>query len=544
MGDIPNRLYFGDNLVVLRQYIEDESVDLVYLDPPFKSNATYNVLFEEQSGDRSASQITAFEDTWQWSIETEGVYQDTVRYGPDTLARLLKGLREFLSTSDMMAYLTMMAPRLLELRRVMKPTAGIYLHCDPTASHYLKLVMDAIFGPQHFKNEIIWKRTTTKNDYRQGATNWPRIHDVLLYYAKDAPKTFHQTFAAYDPEYIRKHYPYHDEDGRQFGLYDLTAPGSGSRGHPRYEFMGVTRYWRYNQQKMEDLLRQGRIVQPRLGAVPRYKRFLDEMPGIAIGDTWDDIPPINSQAQERLGYPTQKPEALLERIIETSSEPGDVILDPFCGCGTAIAVAERLRRHWIGIDITHLAISLMRYRLSNAFGESLAPYQVRGIPTDVAGAEALFRQDPYEFQYWALGLVDARPANDKKKGADRGIDGNIYFFDDASSEPKRIVIQVKGGHVTDSQLRDLRGVLDREQATIAAFISLAEPTKAMRITASEAGFYYSPTAPNKPIPRMQLRTIKELLDGHGLQYYQASADTFKKAPRQMKGKIVQDRLIP
>lgn len=360
-----NKLYFGDNLPILREYIPDESVDLIYLDPPFNSKATYNVLFAEQNGTRSQAQIKAFDDTWHWGMESEEAFHELVTEGPGKLPDLMDALRRFLGTNDMMAYLTMMAIRLVELRRVLKPTGSIYLHCDPTASHYLKLVMDAVFGAGNYKNEISWKRTTTKGDYRQGATNWPRVRDTILYYCRsdEGPAVFRQPFSEYDEDYVRAKYPYQDADGRRYGLWDLTAPGSGTRGHPRYEFMGVERYWRYNREKMETLAAEGRVVQPRPGAVPRYKRYLDEMPGVATGDSWDDIPPINSQAQERLGYPTQKPEALLERIIQASSNEGDLVLDPFCGCGTTIAVAERLKRRWIGIDSSSVAIELTKQRL-------------------------------------------------------------------------------------------------------------------------------------------------------------------------------------
>src|SRR5450756_1445779 len=307
-----NTLYYGDNLDILRRHVADESVDLVYLDPPFNSNATYNVLFAEQHGERAASQIKAFEDTWTWDYTAEWSYKQTVEAGGQ-VSKALQAFHTLLGPSNMLAYLAMMAPRLVELRRVLKPTGSIYLHCDPTASHYLKLLMDAVFGPENYVNEISWKRTTTKGDYRQGAVNWPRIRDVILYFAKDGRNrpTYHQPFSAYSPEYVAAKYAHMDGDGRRYMLDNLTAPGAGSRGHPQYEFMGVTRYWRYNKEKMEALLAEGRVVQPGPGKVPRYKRYLDEMPGIAIGDTWDDIPPINSQAAERLGYPTQKPLSLI-----------------------------------------------------------------------------------------------------------------------------------------------------------------------------------------------------------------------------------------
>jgi adenine specific DNA methylase Mod len=309
-------LYYGDNLDILRRYLKDESVDLVYLDPPFNSSQSYNAFFEEKDGTAAASQIRAFEDTWNWNQESQRIYEELILQ-PGKVSEVMQAFKTFLGSNDMMAYLAMMAPRLVELRRVLKPTGSLYLHCDPTASHYLKLLLDAVFGQNNYVNEISWKRTSTKNDYQQGAFNGPRIHDVIFYYAKDAkikPK-FKQPFSEYGEEYVKAKYPYTDENGRSYGLWDLTAPGSGMRGHPKSVVMGVTRYWCYGKEKMEQLIKDGRIIQPSPGSVPRYKRFLDEMHGIAIGDLFDDIPPINSQAKERLGYPTQKPVALLERII-------------------------------------------------------------------------------------------------------------------------------------------------------------------------------------------------------------------------------------
>ena len=354
-----------------------------------------------------------------------------------------------------MAYLVMMAIRLAELHRVLKPTGSIYLHCDTTASHYLKLLMDSIFGLANHVNEICWKRTSAKSDYRQGATHWPRVHDIIFLYRKDQSRTpiFQQLLVPYDATYISAKYPYVDGDGRRYGLWDMTGPGGAAKGNPRYEVLGITRYWRYSEERMQRLLAEGRVIQPRLGAVPRLKRYLDEMPGIAIGDMWDDISPINSQAKERLGYPTQKPQALLERIIGASSNEGDSILDPFCGCGTTINVAERLHRKWIGIDITHLAIALIKNRLHDTFGPELSPYEVIGDPKDLASAQALAEYDRYQFQWWAVGLVNARPAQDKKKGADSGIDGYIYFEDDDSGKAKQIIVQVKSGKVSVPQVR-------------------------------------------------------------------------------------------
>lgn len=523
-----NTLFYGDNLDVLRRHVRDESVDLVYLDPPFKSNQDYNVLFAEKDGTRAASQFKAFEDTWEWNQAAASQYEELVEQG-GRVSDVMRAFRQFLGTNDMLAYLTMMAPRLVELHRALRQAGSMYLHCDPTASHYLKLLLDAIFGGPNFLNEITWKRTTTKNDYAQGARNWPRIHDSLLCYGKHAPAaTFKQPFAAHDPEYIRTHYRLQDESGRRYQLDNLTAPGAGMRGHPKYELMGVTRYWRYSQEKMRRLIAEGRVIQPRPGAVPRYKRYLDEMKGVALGDMWWDISAINSQAQERLGYPTQKPEALLERIIEAGSNEGDTVLDPFCGCGTAIAVAQRLRRNWIGIDITHLATGLIKSRLRDAFGDSVTQgYRVIGEPVSIPDAAELAKEDPYQFQWWALGFVGAR-RTDNKKGADRGIDGRLYFHDEENGQTKQIILSVKSGRVSVRDLRDLRGVIEREKAQIGVLLTLESPKRPMLVEAFAAGFYESAWGKH---PRLQILTIAELLEGKRIDYPPTVNVTLKRAPR-------------
>lgn len=526
-----NILYYGDNLDILKRYVEDESVDLIYLDPPFNSNATYNVLFAEKNGSKAASQIQAFTDTWTWNQESESVFAEIVTAG-GCVADCLQAFRTFLGECDMLAYLVMMAPRLVELHRVLNPTGNIYLHCDPTASHYLKLLMDAVFGPECFKNEIIWKRTTTKSDYLQGATNWPRVHDVLIYYQKKpaARGNFLQPFTEYSEEYLRKFYRFKDPDGRRYTLDNLAAPGAGSRGHPQYEFMGVTRYWRYNKMKMETLLAQGRIVQTKPGSVPRYKRYLDEMPGVAVSDVWTDITLVQAHAAERLGYPTQKPEALLERIIKASSNEGDLVLDPFCGCGTTISVAQRLNRQWIGIDITHLAITLMKTRLKDAFGESIE-FGVVGEPVSVSDAGVLASSDPYQFQWWALGLVGARPV-EQKKGADKGIDGKIIFQGDKPGTFESVILSVKAGKTGSAHVRDLKGVLDREKAAIGIFITMQEPTTPMKQEAVTAGFYES-SIWGRQYPKIQLLTITELIAGKIIEMppIRQVDRTFKKAPK-------------
>jgi DNA modification methylase len=532
LGPMPNQLYYGDNLDVLRRHIRGESVDLIYLDPPFNSNANYNVLFAAKDGHRAAAQIQAFEDTWTWDENAARQFAETVEQG-GAVADVLLAFERFIPASNMLAYLSMMAPRLLELQRVLKPTGSLYLHCDPTASHYLKLLLDAAFGPANFTNEIVWKRTTTKSDFRQGATNWPRIHDVILLYRKDhsTAGVFHQAFTPYSTEYMDSKYRHTDADGRRYMLDKLTAPGMGSRGHPTYEFMGVTRPWVYNEEKMRGLLAEGRIVQPSPGAVPRYKRYLDEVKGVALGDVWDDIPAINSMAQERLGYPTQKPLALLDRIIAASTNPGDLVLDPFCGCGTAIASAQKLGREWIGIDITYLAVGLIKTRLRDTFGDE-ARYQVIGEPTAVEDAARLAEDEPYQFQAWTLGLVGARPAGGVKKGADKGIDGRLYFHD-GSGKTRSIILSVKAGKLHANYVRDLRGVLEREKADIAVLLSFDAPTKPMRAEAASAGFYESPWGKH---PRLQLLTVAELLEGKQIDAPRTSGSnvTYKQAPRTVR----------
>jgi len=526
-----NKLYYGDNLDVLHRYVKDESVDLVYLDPPFNSRQDYNVLFAEKDGSQSSSQIHAFEDTWEWNIDAQRAYEQIVEQG-GRVADALRAFKTFLCNSDMMAYLAMMAPRLVELRRVLKETGSIYLHCDPTASHYLKILMDAIFGPQFFRNEIIWKRSDAHSDGKQGAKHFGRIHDVLLYFSAGNDPQFNSLYMPLSEKTKDSWYRNIEEGtGRRFNKADVTGPGGAAKGNPHYEWKGITRYWRYKKERMEKLDSEGRLVYSKSGMVYE-KRYLDESKGVSVQDFWDDIPMLRgiSSNGERLGYPTQKPEALLERILKASSNEGDVILDPFCGCGTTVQVAQRLNRRWIGIDITHLAIGLIKKRLSDAFGPEIKThYEVIGEPTDYQGAAALAAEDKYQFQWWALGQVGARPA-DQKKGADHGIDGRLYFHDDDSGQSKQIVFSVKAGGVSVPQVRDLVGVLTREKAEIGVFLCFEPPTKPMLKEAAEAGFYKS--TDGTTYPKLQILTIQQILDGRQPEYPLHRRDaTFKKAPR-------------
>ena len=547
--DHKNRLYFGDNLDILREHVADESVDLIYLDPPFNSNATYNVLFRERTGEESAAQITAFDDTWRWNLESELAYRDVVANAPERLGRLIASMREFLRRNDMMAYLTMMAQRMVELHRVLKPTGSIYLHCDPTASHYLKLLLDAVFGADNFRTEIVWQRTSA----HPSAQRWASTYDCILFYTKSNRYTWNPAYQAPNENYVRTHYIYEDAEGI-YRAADLTGPGisSGSSGETWKGFNPSEkgRHWAYIPDTLDEMDRQGLIHWPsKRNGWPAKKVYWDDTKrGRPVHALWVDIPPINSQAKERLGYPTQKPEALLERIINASSNEGDVVLDPFCGCGTAIAVAERLKRRWIGIDITHLAISLLKSRLRDTFGPELSDYDVAGVPQDVESARALAVESEhdgrYQFEWWALGLVDARPARDRKKGADSGVDGYISFFDDNSGKPKRIIVQVKSGGVQRNQIATLIGDMEREKAEIALFITLTPPTGPMRQEALEAGFYTPESFPEHRFPRVQILTIEDLLSGAQAQYPRyAPPATFNRATRQRKRQGTQGRIV-
>jgi DNA modification methylase len=526
-------LFFGDNLAILREHIEDESVDLIYLDPPFNSNANYNVLFKSPTGDQSQAQIEAFDDTWRWTEAAERAFDEVMHSGHSDAAEMLRAMRAMLKENDMMAYLAMMAVRLIELHRVLKPTGSLYLHCDPTASHYLKILLDAVFGADRYSNEISWKITTAKADYQQGAIHFPRVRDVLFVYGKSQVRTYNQQFRPYDAKYILSHYSLVDEKGRRYQLDNITGPGGAAKGNAHYEVMGVTRYWRFSKEKMKALIAEGRIIQPSPGAVPRYKRYLDEMPGLPLGDDWDDIPPLNSQAAERLGYPTQKPVALLERIIAASSNEGDLVLDPFCGCGTTIHAAEKLNRRWIGIDITHLAIGLIRNRLRNAF--PAAEFDVLGVPKDVGGARELAAQDKHQFQLWALSMVEAQPFKGGRKGADGGVDGYLWFKPDGKTTEKAIV-SVKGGDKVDvTMIKDLIATVERERAKVGVFLTLAPPTKPMVTEAAAAGLYAPPL--HAKVPRIQILTIEDLFRGHRPDIPFIDASVFRKAKREADKQI-------
>jgi adenine specific DNA methylase Mod len=542
LTDIKRHLHYGDNLHVLRAHVPSDSVDLIYLDPPFNSNANYNVLFKSPAGEKSDAQLEAFEDTWHWNDSAEQAFDEVMQSDNTDVSEMLRAMRSFLRENDMMAYLTMMAVRLLELHRVLKPTGSIYLHCDPTASHYLKILMDAVFGKESYRNEIIWQRTISKSLM---TVKLPTNHDIILLYAKSGESTWNSdsTFIQYDPDNLDQKtsskYTHRDDDGRIYRLDNLINPNP-DRPNLTYEFLGVTKVWRWTKERMQSAYEAGLVVQSGKGKVPQYKRYLDEQRGRPFGDVWTDIFPLNSQAQERLGYPTQKPVALLERIIAASSNPGDVILDPFCGCGTAVHAAEKLGRQWIGIDVTHLSISLIERRMKDAF-PGIA-FEVFGTPQDLASAMDLAERDKYQFQWWAVSMVDARPFGGKKKGADGGIDGLIYFRGVDKKVEKAIVSVKAGANVGVAMIRDLKGVLEREKAAIGVFLTVALPTKPMETEAASAGRYAG--ADGKSYPRLQILTLAELFQGKKADI--PLLDTtlaFKKAQREDVSEKRQDRFL-
>lgn len=476
---ITGQLFYGDNLNILREHIKSGSVDLIYLDPPFKSNQDYNVLFKERDGTRAAAQIKAFEDTWSWDELSARTFEEVVEKGGE-VSTVMQAFRTALGGNDMLAYLSMMAPRLIELHRVLKKTGSIFLHCDPTASHYLKLLLDAVFSPENFQNEIIWH-------YRKwptGKYTFQRNHDVIFFYSKSKNRD------------------------RVFNQLYMDRAASTLK--------------RFGQAKIiSGFDEEGNRIPSETGD--------EESEGVRMSDVWE----ISRVAPIKQLYPTQKPISLLERIILSSSNPGDTVLDPFCGCGTAVIAAQGLERKWIGIDITHLAIGLIKNRIRDAFPGQEIEYEVLGEPTTLPDALQLAQEDRYQFESWALGLVGARK-DDKKKGADKGIDGRLYFHDEPKGKKtKQIIISVKSGKIPPTHIRELRGTVEREKAEIGVLLTLALPTKPMKQEAIDAGFYDSPWGTRHP--KLQIITIKDLLKGKGIDYPPTRANiTFKKGEKYVK----------
>jgi len=510
-----NKLYYGDNLVWLRDkdHFPNESVDLIYLDPPFNSKANYNVIFKEPGGSESPAQMRAFDDTWSWDSSASAEALAELGKTKADLVELIQWIashRDRFSTS-MAAYISMMAVRFVELHRVLKPTGSLYLHCDPTASHYLKMVLDSICRPDNFTNEIVWKRSDAHSDIGQGARHMGPVHDTLLLYRKSDQATYNSIFRPLPESTVTSWYRYVEpETGRRYNKADLSGPGGAAKGNPVYEWRGITRAWRFSKERMEELEQKGRLVYSKSG-IPYLKRYLDESKGIPLQDWWDDIQMLRGiQKGERLGYPTQKPLALLERIIQTSSNEGDVVLDPFCGCGTTIVAAHKLNRQWIGIDVTWLAVDLIEQRLQGNYGEGIKEtYVVYGKPYDEPSARALADKSKKEFELWALSLIGAAP-----RGRNGGVDGLLLVVESKDKSAK-VIAQVKGGKsLAPTIVRDLIGTVEKEKAAIGLLITLEEPTSSMRELAVHAGSYSSPIW-GKSYPRIQIRTVGELLKGTG-----------------------------
>ena len=505
-----NRLYYGDNLDVLRAHVRDESVDLIYLDPSFNSNASYNILFKSPTGAGADASIEAFDDTWSWGPAASAALMDITESGNHALHVLMQAMRTAIGENAMMAYLAMMAVRLVELHRVLKPAGSLYLHCDPTASHYLKLVLDAVFGAENFRTEIVWKRTFAHGNV--GRT-YGDVTDSILFYSKTIKYVWNQPFRQVAGERIAVKYPKADPDGRLWQSVTLRNPGLRPNLHYPYTASNGVTYqphpngWSCNVERMRKYDREGRLHFPvRADGALRLKMYADESPGERLQSLWDDIPPISSQAQERLGYPTQKPRALLERIIAASSNPGDVVLDPFCGCGTAVDAAQKLGRRWIGIDVTHLAIGLIEKRLREGYGDAV-PFETVGVPKDLASAQRLAADDPHQFQAWITLRLGGWPWMGGRKGGDKGVDGYFYYVGQGGQTETGVISVKAGNHVNPAMVRDLWGVMQRDGHKLGLFVSAALPTRGIEQEAASHGLIETEFG---RFPALQIFTLAEM----------------------------------
>jgi DNA modification methylase len=536
-----NTLYYGDNLEVLRKYIKDETVDLCYIDPPFNSKRNYNQIYNNiGTEDRALAQ--AFVDTWVWDEEANEGFQQILtnhegRFTSQTID-LIKGLRQVLGQGSLFAYIVSMTLRATEIQRVLKPTGSFYLHCDPTASHYLKIMLDAIFVPTggDYKNEIVWTRT---NSHNIASNYFSRVQDTIFFYVKSPKYTWNPLYVEFSSQQLKRYSP-DPATGRLVTGQDLTMTGNAKRN---FTWRGTTppphRGWGFDEEQLDKLWEQGLILTKQDGT-PRLdgrKVFLDEKLGKPIGSVWGDIERIGNTSAERLGYPTQKPEALMERIIQASSDEGDVILDAYCGCGTTIAVAQRLKRNWIGIDITYQSIALILARIKATFGKDVSDEIIlNGIPRDMDSARALaLKKDDRvrkEFEKWALLTYssDSAVINDKK-GADGGVDGMAYFLT-GSSDNAKIVFQVKSGKVGRGDIAKLNSDRQREGAEIGIFITLQEPTKPMKAEAKAVGIYnHSMMRRNYDI--IQIVTIEEIVEQNKHLDIPTSLGVVKAAKRKV-----------
>ncbi|MER9051952.1 DNA methyltransferase [Mesorhizobium sp. M0923] len=505
-----NKLYFGDNLDVTRKYVEPGSVDLIYLDPPFNSNARYNVLFKSPREDVSSAQVGAFLDFWIWGYEAERAYEHLLtRVGGETGA-IVRALRAALGDSDMMAYLVMMAIRLVELHRALKPTGCMYLHCDPTASHYLKIILDAIFGVANYRNEVTWRRSRNPKGSQHQAKRYSPDTDSILFYAKsdDAVLRIERIKRPLSKEELLEKYDRVDNLGSFTDGPVVRSPSMGARENLSYVYKDYDPSpwgWRMEEDKLAAIDMRGDLGWTSNGK-PYRKLRMDDDTGAPVGNCWTDISSLNPQSAERIGYPTQKPLALLERIIKASSNEGDLVLDPFCGCGTTVHASETLGRRWIGIDVSIHAIHVIEERLGEHFGALRVPRSI-GIPADYETAADLAKNDPFQFQWWANYLLGVHLLKEVKKGADRGIDGELFFPNGPGRSYGRLLTSVKAGkNVNPAMVREFRGVIEREQAEMGLFICLNAPTREMLKEAVVAGFAKTV---HGSIPRIQIMAIDE-----------------------------------
>ncbi|MBW1708365.1 MAG: site-specific DNA-methyltransferase [Deltaproteobacteria bacterium] len=521
-----NTLYYGDNLTILRRDFKNESVDLIYLDPPFNRNLSYKSLFTRKNIAKPAAQSSQASGYWVWDSAALSACLEIEAAG-DSLARAMQAIRLVVDENEVLAYLVRMVPRLVELHRVLKPTGVIYLHGDPVVTPYLKIFMDAVFGPLNYRNEVIWKRVQPKSPAK---VQLSRFHDVILVYAKSEKAVFHRQYRKHDPKYLERFYRFTDRGtGRRYMLDNLANPKK-DRPDRTYEFppgSGVVRVWRWTKERMMKAWEEGRVVIPEKGKVARYVRYLDEMPGVPLSDVWDDIECLHSAGEEMSGNSLQKPEALLERIIRISSNEGDQVLDPFCGSGTSLAAAEGLNRSWIGIDVNLMALTLTKNRLRDAYGNQLK-YKIIGEPGSLADAQTLADNSPGQFKWWALGLVDARPYEVNETEED--ILGQIHFFDDPRGKTKLIVFRVNPGTADIVDVRELRELVMRTKAEIGVLITLREPSESMLSVAARAGFYESPWG---RYHRLQIITVADLLGGKRIDYPHARyvRASQKKSPK-------------
>ena len=496
---------------------DDATVDLIYLDPPFNSNANYNVLYAADSA--GGAQTRAFNDTWSWDAAAGERLERFRGAAARPAHKAVTGLAGILGESGMLAYLTYMAERLEPMHRLLKPTGALCLHCDPTAAAYLKVLLDSLFGPANFRNEIVWKRTFTN---ARGSRKLAAIHDVVLFYAASDATTTNSVYTEYDPAYVAKFYRFQDEYGRYQHVV-LTAPGttSGDSGQP---WRGIDpshsgRHWSSptcfpphihqpadwklltTREKLERLDELGLVFWPARGSMPRFKRYLSISAGQPMTDLVLDIPPLSHAAKERLGYPTQKPRALLERLIRAFSNEGDLVLDPFCGCGTTVSAARELRRRWCGIDISPFAIDLItNHRLQGAV------VHTAGIPTDLVGARKLAIDHPLEFETWAVSQLPGFAPNTQQRG-DGGIDGRATLAMKPDDAPTRLALaQVKGGRFHASHLRDFRHVIERDNAAVGCFVTLDRAPARHRADAKLAGRIH---VQGQPYDRLHLWSIAE-----------------------------------